>query len=314
VEGQRHRLSTAAMADFVADGFLRFDALIPEPLNQAALEEMKALAPGKLRRTLHGLGGRAGRLERDIEPQESPESLTPLAACYPAPSALGAVLRFPAVAGIIESLVGANPAFDHDFIHHIPAGAPRGQHLHVDAVLEPAGQAFDIQLFYFPTAVASGGGGTRFVPGSHLRRARAEGIARYQPPLGEQHYSGPAGTLLVFHQGLWHAGQPNPSAEDRWMYKLRLNPREPQQRLWNTADLAALHNDPRDHSFAHPGGDTVAQRLRRMAPWQRGHEGRYEQMQRAALWRYLTGDSTFDVDFYLTRQRVREGALGEAQR
>jgi hypothetical protein len=314
MEDPRHRLSTAAMAAFVADGFLRFDALIPEPLNRAALEEMKALAPGKLRRTLHGLGGRAGRLERDIEPQESPESLTPLAACYPAPSALGAVLRFPAVAGIIESLVGANPAFDHDFIHHIPAGAPRGQHLHVDAVLEPAGQAFDIQLFYFPTAVASGGGGTRFVPGSHLRRARAEGIARYQHVLGEQHYSGPAGTLLVFHQGLWHAGQPNPSAEDRWMYKLRLNPREPQQRLWNTADLAALHNDPRDHSFAHPGGDTVAQRLRRMAPWQRGHEGRYEQMQRAALWRYLTGDSTFDVDFYLTRQRVREGALGEAQR
>jgi hypothetical protein len=313
MEDPRHRLSTAAMAAFVADGFLRFDALIPEPLNRAALEEMKALAPGKLRRTLHGLGGRAGRLDRGIESQESPESLTPLEACYPAPSALGAVLRFPAVAGIIESLVGANPAFDHDFIHHIPAGAPRGQHLHVDAVLEPAGQAFDIQLFYFPTAVAPGGGGTRFVPGSHLRRARAEGIARYQHVLGEQHYSGPAGTLLVFHQGLWHAGQPNPSAEDRWMYKLRLNPREPQQRLWNTSDLAALHNSPRDHSFAYPGSDTVAQRLRRMAPWQRGHEGRYEQMQRAALWRYLTGDLTYDVDFYQTRKRVREGVLEEEQ-
>ena len=95
------------------------------------------------------------------------------------------------------------------------------------------------------------------------------------------------------------------------MYKIRLNPREPQQRRWNTADLATVHNDARDHSFAHPGSDTVAQRLRRMAPWQRGHEGRYEQMQRATLWRYLTGDPTFDVDFYQTRQRIREGALGE---
>jgi hypothetical protein len=248
-------------------------------------------------------------MDLGLESEASPESLTPLEDCYPDPSALGALLRFPAVAGIIESLVGPKPTFDHDFIHHIPAGAPRGQHLHVDAVLEPAGQAFDIQLFYFPTAVAPGGGGTRFVPGSHLRRARAEGIARYQHVVGEQHYSGPAGTLLVFHQGLWHAGQPNPSAEDRWMYKIRLNPQGPQQRLWNTADLPELHNDPRDHSFAHPGSNTVAQRFRRMAPWQRGHEGRYEQMQRAALWRYLTGDPTFDVDFYQTRQRVREGTV-----
>ena len=37
--GDRHRLlSTAAMADFVADGFLRFDALVPERLNCAALD------------------------------------------------------------------------------------------------------------------------------------------------------------------------------------------------------------------------------------------------------------------------------------
>lgn len=314
MKDKRPLLSTAVMADFVADGFLRFDAVVPESLNGAALEEMKALAPGKRQRALHGLSGRPGALAQAPDPMASPESLTPLEACYPAPSALGAVLRFPVVAGIIESLVGANPAFDHDFIHHIPAGAPRGQHLHVDAVLESAGPAFDIQLFYFPTAVAPGGGGTRFVPGSHLRRARAEGIARYQHVLGEQHYSGPPGTLLVFHQGLWHAGQPNPSAEDRWMYKVRLNPRVPQQRLWNTADLPTVHKDARDHSFAHPGSDTVAQRLRRMAPWQRGHEGRYEQMQRAALWRYLSGDSTFDVDFYQTRQRVREGALGEGLR
>ena len=42
-------LSTAAMADFVADGFLRFDALVPEPLNRATLEEMRAFALGRVR-------------------------------------------------------------------------------------------------------------------------------------------------------------------------------------------------------------------------------------------------------------------------
>jgi hypothetical protein len=49
-----------------------------------------------------------------------------------------------------------------------------------------------------------------------------------------------------------------------------------------------------------------------MQPWQKGHEGRYEQMQRAALWRYLSGDPDFDVDFYYTRLEQRERLLAES--
>lgn len=300
------RLSTAQMAQFVAEGVLRFDALVPPALNAAALAEMKRLAPAKLGRALAGLG-LAPTAPSPLD-AELPESLTPLSACYPAPSALGKVLRLPKVAGILRSLLGPDPSFDHDFIHHIPAGASQGQHLHVDAVVDSPAPAFDIQLFYFPEAVAPGAGGTRFVPGSHLRRTRAEGVARYQHILGEQQFSGPAGTVLVFHQGLWHAGQPNPSADDRWMYKIRLNPRVPQVKQWDLGDFEALHNDPRDHTFAHPRGDSVAQIFRRMAPWQKGHESRYEQMQRARLWRYLSGDPTFDVDFYFTRMALRSPA------
>jgi hypothetical protein len=106
---------------------------------------------------------------------------------------------------------------------------------------------------------------------------------------------------MVFHHGLWHAGQPNPSDTDRWMYKIRLNPRVSQVRRWDLQDFDALQNDASDHTFAKMRHDSVAQILRKMQPWQKGHEARYEQMQRALHWRYLSDDPDFDVDYYHTR-------------
>ncbi|MEM7218141.1 MAG: phytanoyl-CoA dioxygenase family protein [Pseudomonadota bacterium] len=303
-----HRLTTREMATFVANGFLRFDALIPAAINEAIIDELAALAAVKKRYALASLGLPPADSEQEPAAVDHPHSLTPLSACYPPPSLVGELLRLPQVQGIIESLIGADPLFDHDFVHFIPARSERGQHLHVDAVIDNREPSFDVQLFYFPNAVAPGAGGTRFVPGSHLRLTRAEGVARYQHLLGEAQYSGPAGTLLVFHQGLWHAGQPNPSDDERWMYKIRLNPQVPQVLLWNTDDFAALHNDARDHTFAHLRTDSVGQILRQSHRWQQGHELRYEQMERARLWRYLSDDERFDVDYYHTRMEGRARA------
>ena len=288
-----HRLTTREMAQFVADGFLRFDRIIPDEINDAVIDELAPLEKDKIGQILGQAPGEAG--------PPRPESLTPLSQCYPAPSVLGAFLRLPQVQGIIHSLVGPDPLFDHDFVHRLPAGSAYQQHLHVDAVIDDRDPSFDVQLFYYPRTVEPGAGGTRMVPGSHLRRTRAEGVSRYQHLVGEQQYAGPAGTLMVFHQGLWHAGRPNPSDQDRWMYKIRLNPTVPQVRLWNTDDFEALHNDARDHTFARMRHDSVAQVFRTMQPWQKGHEARYEQMERARLWRYLSGDDDFDVDYYFTR-------------
>lgn len=297
-----HRLTTREMAKFVVNGFLRFEDLVPEDINTRVLEELRDLHAVKTRQSLESIGFDPGSAA-EVPPGRvtHPESLTPLSECYPSPSVIGEVLRLPQVQGIIDSLVGSDPLFDHDFVHHIPAGSTQGQHLHVDAVIDSRHPSFDIQLFYFPTDVAPGAGGTRFVPGTHLRYTRAEGVARYQKLLGEKQYTGTAGTILVFHQALWHAGQPNPSPDDRWMYKIRLNPRVPQVRLWNTDDFEAMQNDPRDHTFAHIRRDSVAQIFRTVLPWQLGHELRYELMERARVWRYLSGDERFDVDYYHTR-------------
>lgn len=299
-----HRLTSLEMARFVACGFLRFDALVPDALNERVLGELAALEPVKLQQALG---------QKPTQEGTGPASGTPLSRCFPEPSALGELLRLPAVQGIIASLVGPDPRYDHDFVHHLPAGSTWRQRLHVDAVVDSADPGFDVQLFYFPRAVAPGEGGTRFVPGSHLRRTRAEGVARYQHVVGEMQYHGPAGTLLVFHHGLWHAGQPNPGSADRWMYKVRLNPTVPQVRLWNTDDLDAVHNDPSDHVFATMRFDSVAHVLRAMQPWQQGHEARYELMERVRLWRHLTGDPCFDADYYLTRLERRGRGDAEAE-
>ncbi len=293
---QDHRLTTAEMARFVTEGFLRFEALVPETLNERILAELAELERVKLQQAV-GVPPEGG--------PERPASGTPLSGCYAEGSALRSLLSMPEVLGIVESLVGREPVYDHDFVHHLPAGSQWRQHLHVDAVLDTDDPSFDVQLFYFPRAVAAGEGGTRFVPGSHLRRVRAEGIARYQRVLGERQYEGPAGTLLVFHHGLWHAGQPNPSPRDRWMYKVRLNAAQPQVRLWNDADFDAFHNDAADHVFATMRFDSAAHAFRAMQPWQQGHEARLELMERARLWRYLTGDARFDADYYFTRLEGR---------
>lgn len=282
----QHLLTTREMASFVTRGFLRFEGIIPADLNERVIDELDALTRD---RWVPGAK------------HKPPATGTPLSECYPPPSVIGEYLRVPRVQGIIQSLVGSDPVFDHDFVHLRPPGDPWKQHLHADAIIDPTELAFDVQLFYFPHEIGPGEGGTRFVPGTHLRRVNELQVGRYQHLLGEEQVACPAGTVIVFHQGLWHAGQANPSEKQRWMYKIRLNPVERQLRLWNTEDLEELQNGPDDHVFARFAEDSVAREMRRVEKWCDNADYRLEQVQRARLWRYLSGDEEFDVDYYLTR-------------
>jgi len=284
-------LTTRQVAEFVANGMLTFPGVISDELNARALSEMKGRVGGE-------------------PPYPTPETLTPLSGCYLEPSALGEVLRHPTVSGIIRSLLGPESVFDHDFTHFIQAGTTRGQTLHVDALQDSLDPAFDVQIFYFPLDVEPGAGGTRFVPGTHLRQVNASGVGRYQHIKGERFYSGPAGTIVVAHQGLWHAGQPNPASDDRWMHKFRFNPTVPQVKQWDLAGFDEVHNDASDHMFAHMRTDSVGAILRMWHPWLTVGAHRQETVQRVKLWRYLTGDDTFDVDYYVTRIEQRD-RLGE---
>ena len=302
-------LTTDQMASFVARGFLMFEAVVPDDINALAMEQLPQLFRGWLDEFRGVSAGAAVQPDDGDDGSPLPRSGTVLHQAYTPDSAFGAMVRLPVIAGAIQSLVGADPVVDHHFVHIKTAGDLHAQGLHCDAIIDH-GPAFDIQLFWFPHDVAPGEGGTRYVPGSHLRRVNMDDVARYHHLASERYFTGPAGTVVIFHQGLWHAGAPNHGTGDRVMGKLRLNPTQPQVRLWDTTDLDA-RNRADDHMFARMEPGTVAATLRHSEPWYEPSAHRLETVQRSHLWRYLTGDDTFDVDWYLTRTERRAGLVAQ---
>lgn len=262
-------LTSQQMAEFVTNGFIRFDSIVPEELNREAIPVLEG-----------GLKGvQAGTL---------------LHQTYPEDSVVGRIIRLPVVAGGIRSLVGPDCLVDHHAIHIRQAQQGESQHLHGDAIIDPRIDAFDVQLMYYPQAVTREMGGTVIVPGSHLRRINETDIGRYQNLAGQVALTCEPGTVMLLHHGMWHCGRRNASPKTRYMYKIRLNPTVRQTRLWDTSDL----QDP-----------AVAAQLRKQQPWYESATGRLEITNRARMWRGLTGDSSYDTDYWLTRVENRPTRL-----
>jgi hypothetical protein len=293
------RLTTQQMARFAAKGYLRFDGVVPEALNQAFLDEIGHSD------TVTDIASHYRRIMGSSAIPIVPAG-TPLADAYPAGSALARILALPEVAGAVESLVGSRCVVDHHFLHiTFPpslTGKPLpSQHTHQDSTIDPR-RAFDVQIMYFPQAVTREMGGTRFVPGTHLRIVSEAAIARYQNIAGQEHVVCPAGTLLVLHHGIWHGGGANRSDRPRYMFKIRLAPRERQCRLWDTSDLDG--NLPQRPIFwlgAPRGPEHLHTLLTDAEPWHEDDTGRLEHLNRIRFWRYLTGDENFDADYWVTR-------------
>jgi hypothetical protein len=268
-------LGSEQVAEFVANGFLRFDALVPDELNKACLEELAAA----------DAADRAGR-EPALDAGSS--AGLALAQCFAKAPAIRSLLGLPRVRGIIASLLGPDPIYDHHAVH-VRLPGEHSQQLHADAIIDTR-LSFDIQLMYFPHDVPADMGGTLLVPGSHLRRVNEHDIARYQNLLGQITYFGPAGSVLVLHHGLWHCGRRNSRPQARYMFKLRLNPATDQVRRWAAEDLA-------DDSVRR----AVRTILRARQPWYEASTGRLELVNRIGLWRHLTGMPAFDLDYWMGR-------------
>ncbi len=255
-------LNTSQMANFVSDGLLVFNGLIPESINS---EVMRELDDGKIQ----GRAAAAGQ---------------PLSDLWQQSHGIGAMMRMAEVQGIIESLVGPSPLYDHHAAHRVPPRHHEGQFWHVDAIIDVRTH-FDIQIFYFPHDTPREMGGTLFLPGSHLRRAHEFDISRHQNFRGQLPIVCPAGTVVVGHHGLWHCAQPNHTDSMRYMIKIRINPTVRQKLLWDTSDL----HDP-----------DVPNILSRNHGWY-GEDDRLEICNRIKLWRFLVGDDKYDVNYWLTR-------------
>lgn len=255
---KKHMLTTEQMAKFVADGFLRFDELVPDELNQAALKEMEV-----------GI--------------ERPRGGDPLKSMWKG-TAIGDVVRLPQIQGIMASLVGTDPLYDHHAVHIVHPNSEHGQIWHADAIIDLRTH-FDIQFFYFAHDTPREMGGTMVLPGSHFRRISESDIARYQNFLGQEPMVCKAGTVMVAHHGIWHCAQPNLTDQTRYMFKLRLNQTVRQKKLWNTKDIDSPE---------------VGSLLNTNHRWY-GNEVRLEYVNRIKLWRFLTGDEKYDLGYWLSR-------------
>lgn len=274
---KKYLLDSKQVATFVARGFLRFDELVPEELNQAAMAEIDA---GSIEAAAAG---------------------TPLSECYPDPSTIGKILRMPEIEGIIQSLVGPDPLFDHQAIHVRQPRQGSAQGLHGDSIIDTR-MHFDIQLMYFPHDIPLAMGGTLLLPGSHFRRINEMDIARYQNFVGQIPMVCKAGTILVLHHGIWHCGRRNETDDVRYMFKVRLNPRVRQLRLWNTDDLDENVGKHKAIFTRNTNAvEDIQTILGRQEPWFENAAGRLEIVNRIKLWRFLTGDNNFDVHYWLTR-------------
>ena len=299
-------LNSRQMASFVARGFLRFDGLVPDAINAQFLDEVGR--PPEVGPKDDFMAA-YGKLLAGTKIPTVPAG-TPLEDTYPADTALGRLIRLPEVRDAIDSLVGPGPIFDHHFLHitlppwvYEAIGRPNAsQHTHQDSTIDVR-RAFDLQIMYFPHDVTEEMGGTRFIPGTHLRIVSEAAIGRYQNVVGQQHMVCPAGTLLFLHHGIWHGGGLNRSEDLRYMFKIRMQPAVRQTRLWDTSDLTPDQFEQRPIFFLKetPDPDHVHSILTRPEPWFEQDTGRLEYINRIRLWRHLLGDENFDADYWMTR-------------
>jgi hypothetical protein len=298
-------LSNEQMASFVARGFLRFDAVVPAEINDQFMAEAgeapSAEAGLKLRQAYGDL--LAGNAIPEIAPG------TPLSEAYPRGTAIRRLLEAPLVRGVVRSLLGEAPVFDHHFLHvtfppryHEAGGGENlSQHTHQDSTIDPR-LSFDVQVMYYPHAVTREMGGTRFIPGTHLRKVSEVALGRYQNLRGQQHMVCEAGTLLFLHHGIWHGGGVNQSDRTRAMFKIRMHASGSQQRRWNIIDRPASESQrPIFYVKGQRPADTVAAILMTPEPWFEQDTGRLEFVNRIRLWRYLADDPAYDADYWLTR-------------
>ena len=283
-------LTTSQMAEFAAKGCLRFDGLIDSDLNQEFLDLFAEDI------------GSDDRYVNRVIPNCKPG--TYVSQAFPQDHPLSKILAQPVVAGTLKSLMGTNPIFDHHHVHMTFPNRSRVQTNHQDSTIDLRSKNFDIQMIYFPHEVNDKMGGTRYIPGTHLRTVHESQIARYQNIRGQIRVTCPAGTIIFFHHGIWHGGGKNTSDVPRIMYKLRLQPSGSQSLQWDTSDLTEERikswQRPIFHAFGKREEDDVPSKLMSDEPWF-DNTSRLEYMNRVRFWRTLLNDAELDIDYWLTR-------------
>jgi len=296
-------LTTEQMAEFASSGSLFFDELIDKETNKEFLDDIGHTSADKV--------DSMQTYNKNIKATSSIPRIkagSPLKNAYPVNSPLEKILKNEVVAGAIQSLVGSNPVVDHQALHlTFPSKFFKGankrqmsQGNHQDSTIDPR-STFDIQVFYFPTEVTKEMGGTRYHPGTHLRIVNEFAIAKYQNILGQKSIVCKPGTIGIFHNGLWHGAGVNFSDEIRYMFKVRLQPTEKQELLWDPEKKYKPLPNRALYWTDENKEETINDILMQSYPWQEADTNRLDKINVVKFWRLLTGHKKMDVDYWLTR-------------
>ncbi len=197
------------------------------------------------------------------------------------------VYGHPVVAGALASLLGSDytrAAHRHCHKNH-PGTRSQAWHqdsLNIPTISEGHGRVSDhvqsVLVMYYPQNVASNMGPTALIPGSHLFTAAGDRNASHGNFKDQIVAVVPAGSMLILHYDIWHAGTANTSDQIRYMVKYLFEPAsEPNLPSWN-------HDASNDaHIFERLERDEAALMQRSLVS--------KRNFRRTTMWNNLAGDA-----------------------
>jgi hypothetical protein len=204
------------------------------------------------------------------------------------------VYEHPAVIGALSSLLGRDyTRAAHRHCHKNHPGT-RSQAWHQDSLNIPTldeghGRVSDhvqsVLVMYYPQYVGSNMGPTALIPGSHLFTAAADRNASHGNFRDQIVAVVPAGTVLILHYDIWHAGTANTSDQIRYMVKyLFERASESTEPTWN-------HDpDKDDHIFERLEHDEAAL-IQRSLVSKRNYR-------RTTMWNNLAGNAGLKYEYH----------------
>ncbi len=259
-----HRLSDDQMASFVINGYHILKPDLRTGLNQEIYDALDAMStnPGD------------GVLE--AVPQ------------------LNQVWNSPEMVGALTSLLGPDyEMFPHRHCHRNAPGTP-SQQIHQDNLNDlriDGGQIrqpdrIDLILaMYYPQDVTSNMGPTLILPGTHVLQALPERMASQGNFRDQVIATVEAGSVVILHYDIWHAGTANTSKTVRYMLKFLF------QRTSNPSVPSWNHDPSSDAS--------IRRRLESENPMsmQRGLSAKQRHL-RTRMWNRLAGDQALDLSYH----------------
>lgn len=203
--------------------------------------------------------------------------------------ALNDVYAHPKVSGALASVLGPDYSmYQHRHCHRNMPGTP-SQMWHLDGGAGASERNPEhvraVLAMYYPQDVESNMGPTALIPGTHLFPSSADRMASYGNFKNQVVATVRAGSVLIVHYDIWHAGTANTSSNVRYMIKFLFNRMsESTEPSWDHVPEAAVALAPRLQTAK------AAPVTRELAA--------LEKTRRIAMWNNLAGNTTFPDEYF----------------